>query len=111
MKRDAQLSKERDRIADGKRPEDLADDRFAAAPEIRVGDDRVRDVAATAAADQDLRTRPVRALEDCPRTVPRSVQHHRPAEAEMRPEERARQPDVCDTVHPERQLGVVRYAG
>src|SRR6185312_763163 len=54
MQPDADLSEERDRFLDGQSAEDAADDRSPSAVEVRVGDDGVRHVAASAAADENL---------------------------------------------------------
>ena len=55
VERDAQLAEERDCLLDGKRAQNLAHDRLAAAPEVCLGHHGVGDIAAAAAADQDFR--------------------------------------------------------
>ena len=60
---DADLAEERDRVADREGAQHAADDRRLAAPEIALGDGGVRDVAARSAADEDLRARRARAVE------------------------------------------------
>jgi hypothetical protein len=61
--RDAELAEEPHRLIDGKAAEDAPDDGRPSAPEIAFGDDRVREVAAGAAADEDLRAGLLRAFE------------------------------------------------
>jgi hypothetical protein len=51
---DAQLAKEGDGVGDGKGSEDAPDNRRSATPEISLADGGVGDVAARAAADQNL---------------------------------------------------------
>src|SRR6185295_10281438 len=64
VERHADLAEERDGVGDRERPENAADDRRRPAPEIAFGDRRIRDVAAAAAADQNLGAGRARAVED-----------------------------------------------
>src|SRR5688500_18930420 len=64
MKLDAELAEERDRFADREAAKHTADDGSRPAPEVRLGDDGVRDVAARPAADKDLCARSSGALEE-----------------------------------------------
>ena len=65
---DADLAEEVDRIGHRERAKDAADDRRTPAPEIALGDDGVRHVAARSAADENLGARLSGALEDHDRT-------------------------------------------
>lgn len=58
VERNPKRAKPVDDLAGGKRFEDSADDGRAAAVEVAFGDRDIRDVAARAAADQNLRARP-----------------------------------------------------
>ena len=55
MQAHADVAEERDGVADGKAAQDAADDGATAAPEIGIGDGSIGDVAAGAAADENLR--------------------------------------------------------
>ena len=57
VQRQAEIAEERDGLLDRERAQHAADDRPLAAPEVGLGDDGVRDVAAAAAADEDLGAR------------------------------------------------------
>jgi hypothetical protein len=54
----AEVAKERDGVGDGQAAQHATHDRSSPSPEIRVGDARVRDVAACAAADENFRAEP-----------------------------------------------------
>jgi hypothetical protein len=66
---DADFAEERHGGTRRKRPEDAAHDRRAPAPEVGVGDPRVRDVAARSAADEDFRAGLSGALEEYDRSA------------------------------------------
>src|SRR5439155_7498817 len=60
----ADLAEEGDRLVDGEGPKHAADDGRPSAPEVALGDGRVRDVAARPAAHEDLGARFPRAVEE-----------------------------------------------
>jgi hypothetical protein len=63
VKADPDLAEKGDRVADRKGAQDAANQRRLTATEIPFGDDRVGNVAAGAAADQDLGSRRAGAIE------------------------------------------------
>ena len=63
MKVNADVAEKRDGVGDGEAPQHTADDCAAAAPEVGLGDYRVGDVAARAAADENFRAETARAVE------------------------------------------------
>ncbi len=63
VQRHAELPEERDGLGDREPAQHAAYDGALSAPEVGLGDDRIRDVAPAAAADEDLGARPGRAVE------------------------------------------------
>jgi len=64
VERNAEILEERNRVVGGEPPQDAPYDCARSAGEVGLGHDGVRDVAARAAADQDLGSGLPRALED-----------------------------------------------